>query len=140
MNRSVLSAACWQNDARRLAGETPAAGSQVRQMVGLESQPSRHRGGYGDSGFNITLSDSAPNGDIHNYRAVFTPEAGSPLTGVWQPDGRHADPSMVLDSTARTATLSSFCRLERKQRLDAVSGGHAIRWCEHAGELESASY
>jgi len=63
--------------------------------------------GYGDSGLNITLSDFATR-DIHSYRAVVTPAAGSPLTGTWQPDGRNVDPSMVLDSTARTATLSSF--------------------------------
>jgi len=66
--------------------------------------------GYGDSGLNITLSDFATR-DIHSYRAVVTPAAGSPLTGTWQPDGRNVDPSMVLDSTARTATLSSFAGL-----------------------------
>jgi subtilisin-like proprotein convertase family protein len=80
----------------------------------LLNRPGRNTGspsGYGDSGFNIALSDSAPNGDIHNYHAVFTPEAGSPLTGLWQPDGRNVDPSIVLDSTARTATLSSFTGL-----------------------------
>ena len=66
--------------------------------------------GYGDSGLNITLSDFATR-DIHSYRAVVTPAAGSPLTGTWQPDGRNVDPSMVLDSTARTATLSSFTGL-----------------------------
>ncbi len=52
--------------------------------------------GYSDSGFTITLSDSALNGDIHNYRAVLTPAAGSPLTGAWQPDGRNVDPSVRL--------------------------------------------
>ena len=66
--------------------------------------------GYGDSGLNIALSDFATR-DIHSYRAVVTPAAGSPLTGFWQPDGRNVDPSMVLDSTARTATLSSFAGL-----------------------------
>ena len=66
--------------------------------------------GYGDSGLNITLSDFATR-DVHSYRAVVTPAAGSPLTGGWQPDGRNVDPSMVLDSTARTATLSSFTGL-----------------------------
>ena len=66
--------------------------------------------GYGDSGLNITLSDFATR-DIHSYGAVVTPAAGSPLTGFWQPDGRNVDPSMVLDSTARTATLSSFTGL-----------------------------
>jgi subtilisin-like proprotein convertase family protein len=80
----------------------------------LLNRPGRNTGspsGYGDSGFNIALSDSAPNGDIHNYRAMFTPEVGSPLTGLWQADGRNVDPSIVLDSTARTATLSSFSGL-----------------------------
>src|SRR2546426_5405996 len=66
--------------------------------------------GYGDSGFNITLSDFATR-DIHSYGAVVTPATGSPLTGAWQPDGRNVDPSLVLDSTARTATLSSFAGL-----------------------------
>jgi len=66
--------------------------------------------GYGDSGLNITLSDFVTR-DIHSYRAVVTPAAGSPLTGNWQPDGRNVDPTMVLDSTARTATLSSFAGL-----------------------------
>ena len=66
--------------------------------------------GYGDSGLNIALSDFATR-DIHSYRAEVTPAAGSPLTGFWQPDGRNVDPSMVLDSTARTATLSSFAGL-----------------------------
>ena len=42
--------------------------------------------GYGDSGLNITLSDFATR-DIHSYRAVVTPAAGSPLTGTWRPTG-----------------------------------------------------
>jgi subtilisin-like proprotein convertase family protein len=67
--------------------------------------------GYGDSGLTITLSDFALNGDIHNYRDVITPTAGSPLTGVWQPDSRNVDPSVVLDSSARTALLSAFAGL-----------------------------
>src|SRR2546427_2259480 len=62
--------------------------------------------GYGDSGLNIRLSDAVPyDYNIHSYRAVITPAAGSPVGGGWQPDGRNVDPSMVLDSTPRTATL-----------------------------------
>lgn len=72
--------------------------------------------GYGDSGFNVTLWDSAP-ADIHNYRVALNgshtiPLAGggdpAPLTGSWQPDGRLADPSAVLDSFPRTAGLDVF--------------------------------
>lgn len=62
--------------------------------------------GYGDSGLNITLSDSSPN-DIHNYRSVQNP-GGGVLTGTWSPDGRNFDPSLVLDTDPRSAFLSSF--------------------------------
>ncbi len=42
--------------------------------------------GYGDSGFNITLNDSAANGSIHNYQNISNPNGGV-LTGTWAPDG-----------------------------------------------------
>ena len=43
--------------------------------------------GYGDDGFQITLDDFALT-NIHSYQSVTTPASGSPLTGLWQPDGR----------------------------------------------------
>jgi subtilisin-like proprotein convertase family protein len=58
--------------------------------------------GYADSGFNVTFSDVAANGDIHTYANVTDP-AGGALTGLWQPDGRHDS----LSST-RDAMLSNF--------------------------------
>jgi subtilisin-like proprotein convertase family protein len=64
--------------------------------------------GYADDGLVITLTADAPDGDIHLYRNVATPASGSPLTGVWQPDGRDADPDAVTDATPRTALLASF--------------------------------
>jgi subtilisin-like proprotein convertase family protein len=69
--------------------------------------------GYGDDGFNVTFSDSAPD-DIHlyqNYSDTFN--LGGQLTGVWQPDGENisplADPS-AFDAalSQQTAMLSSF--------------------------------
>ena len=68
--------------------------------------------GYADAGFSITLNDAAAEGDIHAYRQTLfgnpaTPLAG-PLTGLWAPDGRDADPALVLDTEPRTATLSAF--------------------------------
>ena len=62
--------------------------------------------GYGDAGFNITLDDQAPNGDIHKYQNVTVPSG--PLTGTWAPDGRDIDPAFVTDFDPRTALLSSF--------------------------------
>lgn len=89
----------------------------------LLNRPGRRAGsgaGYGDSGFNITLSDQAT-ADIHNYRVTATGSHTTPLsltddpaalTGTWQPDGRSADPSQVLDSSPRDAMLGSFIGLD----------------------------
>jgi subtilisin-like proprotein convertase family protein len=72
--------------------------------------------GYGDSGFfDVIFDDAAPNGDVHAYRtkatgSQTTPLAG-PLTGTYQPDGRAVDPDAVLDTSPRTAMLSSFLGL-----------------------------
>ena len=68
--------------------------------------------GYGDAGFQVTFSDSASNGDVHVYRNVMTPGAGSPLTGLWQPDARDVDPGLVTDTSTRSAYLSSFNGLD----------------------------
>ncbi len=63
--------------------------------------------GYGDAGFNITLSDSAAN-NVHYYQAVTNPNGGV-LTGTWQPDGENVDPTgSDVGSAPATALLSSF--------------------------------
>lgn len=66
--------------------------------------------GYGDSGFNVTFSDTAAYGNIHNYQSVVNPGGGA-LTGTWQPDGRNISPltsDATLAATPSTAMLSSF--------------------------------
>src|SRR5688572_16097823 len=73
--------------------------------------------GYSDPGFNVKLDDAAANGDIHNYRVqLFGSHTGGslsgPLTGTWAPDGRSADPSVVLDTSPRNASpLAAFNQL-----------------------------
>jgi subtilisin-like proprotein convertase family protein len=64
--------------------------------------------GYADCGFNVTFMDLAPNGNIHTYENVVTPAAGSPLTGVWQPDGRTTSPASVLDTDPAVTGLNLF--------------------------------
>jgi subtilisin-like proprotein convertase family protein len=64
--------------------------------------------GYGDSGFDVTFQSGAPNGDMHVYQNVLTPAAGSPLTGIWDVDGRTNDPMAVTDLSARTTSLTNF--------------------------------
>lgn len=76
----------------------------------LLNRPGRSTGldsGYGDSGFNISLDDTAPNGDVHVYRARVNPGGGI-LTGRWQPDGRDVIPEDALDTHPRSALLSTF--------------------------------
>lgn len=63
--------------------------------------------GYGDAGFNVTFANGVPNGDIHLYQQITNP-AGAALTGLWEPDGRSADPSIVTDASPRTDSLFSF--------------------------------
>ena len=68
--------------------------------------------GYGDAGMNVTFSDSAANGNIHYYQNVTTPAAGTPLTGVWAPDGRTVNPYTVNGTETPTALLSSFSGID----------------------------
>jgi subtilisin-like proprotein convertase family protein len=68
--------------------------------------------GYADCGFNVLLSDTSTNGNIHTYESLVTLAAGLPLTGAWQPDGRTTSPATVLDTDPSTAPLSVFDGLD----------------------------
>jgi hypothetical protein len=77
----------------------------------LLNRPGRTAGnpfGYADSGFNILLSNSAANGNVHTYETMVTLAANTPLTGAWQPDGRTNSPASVLDTNPSTAGLGVF--------------------------------
>lgn len=62
--------------------------------------------GSGATDLSATFDDSAP-ADIHTG----IPDSGS-VTGTYQPDGRSIDPDNALDTTPRTAFLSSFNNLD----------------------------
>jgi len=82
--------------------------SVLLNRVGVSNSASAF--GYADSGFNIILSDTAANGDIHYYENVLNP-AGGQLTGTWMPDGRNIDPMSAPSaflSAGQTALLNSF--------------------------------
>ena len=68
--------------------------------------------GYDDGALSVRLNDAAPQGDIHSYRVTLTGDPTIPvpggLTGLWAPDGRDVNPTTVLDTTPRTALLTSF--------------------------------
>ena len=69
--------------------------------------------GYDDNvPISVTFSDSAANGDIHNYRMTLNGSnllpLSSTLSGTWQPDGRAVDPDTVKLSDVRSAALNVF--------------------------------
>ncbi len=75
-------------------------------LLNRPGKTSGNPGGSDNVGFNVSFADSAA-ADIH------TDPAGSAIvTGSWQPDGRIADPDIVLDTSPRTALLSSFNGLD----------------------------
>jgi len=85
--------------------------------------------GYGDAGFNVTLSSSGTY-DIHFYGAHSPSFSGGQLTGVWQPDGRNIDPlspPASFDSAGRIS-FSAFTGQDPNDTwtlffADMVSGG-----------------
>jgi subtilisin-like proprotein convertase family protein len=83
--------------------------SILLNRVGVTAVGGNNYFGYGDSGFNIVLSDGSSN--IHNYQSDSPTIVGGQLTGTWAPDGRNIDPQSapsVFDSAATTADMSVF--------------------------------
>src|SRR6185436_8524998 len=77
----------------------------------LLNRPGRTAGnsfGYGNSGLNIILDDSAANGDIHTYQLVGSYSTLIANGSAWSPDGRNINPLQTLDTDGRTSTLSQF--------------------------------
>jgi subtilisin-like proprotein convertase family protein len=100
--------------------------------------------GYNDSGLDVTFQTGAANGDVHLYQNVSTPVAGSPLTGVWQPDGRTNDPASVTDASARSTSLTNFNGLNAAGEwtlylADVESGGTNLL-TEWSLEITGAAY
>lgn len=104
----------------------------------LLNRPGRRTGddvGYWDDGLQVTFDETAGR-DVHNYRAILfagdhSRALGGPLTGVWNSDGRTADPSLVLgDVDLPHATLGSFSGLDPNGKwtlflADLEKGGEA---------------
>jgi subtilisin-like proprotein convertase family protein len=72
--------------------------------VGVTATGGGNSFGYGDTGFNVTLSSAGAN-DVHFYQNYSPSFNGSgQLTGTWQPDGRAIDPQSspsAFDSASR---------------------------------------
>jgi hypothetical protein len=71
--------------------------------------------GYPDTGFNITLDDTAAN-DVHFYRnSLYSVNGSGQLVGAWQPDGRLIDPlsgDAAFVGATRGNLLSGFGGLD----------------------------
>ena len=87
---------------------TTSAGTGFAVLLNRTGRTAASPFGYSDAGFNSVLfQDTAANGDIHNYQATSNP-GGAALTGIWAPDGRNVNPTLSLDTTPRSAFLTSF--------------------------------
>jgi subtilisin-like proprotein convertase family protein len=88
-----------------LAHQSPDGGQYLMSvMLNRPGRSDTLLSGYGDTGLNITLSDSAA-ADIHTYQsqAGYQLDGAGALTGTWQPDRRLANPDTVVSSDARAA-------------------------------------
>ncbi len=121
-------------------------GSGIAVLLNRPGYRSGSTIGYDDSGFNsVTFSDSASNGDVHNYRMQITGDHNiplgftpTPLTGTWQPDGRYILPrssGATFDSASRDKMLNSFQNMNAQGDwtlfISDVSGGgkgHLDSW------------
>jgi subtilisin-like proprotein convertase family protein len=88
-------------------------GGQIAVLLNRSGLTASSPFGYGDTGFNLTLSDGSVN--IHNYQLDASyPSAlngSGQLTGTWAPDARNIDPQSagtVFDAAPTTADLSAF--------------------------------
>lgn len=87
-------------------------GSSLSVLANRAGRSISSPSGYSDNqSMSLTFSNSGAN-DFHNYRVPLTGSNAvalvGTLTGIWQPDGRSADPSVVLDTSLRNASLSVF--------------------------------
>jgi FlaG/FlaF family flagellin (archaellin) len=87
--------------------------------------------GYGDSGFDITLSSSSAN-SVHSYQSgSYVLNGSGQLTGIWAPDGNTVSPlssPSSFNANPSTAGLTSFNGLNGDGTwtlflADVVSGG-----------------
>lgn len=84
-------------------------GSGFSVLMNRIGRASGNPDGSASSGLNsVTFSDVGINGDVH--AAIVA--AGTALSGTWVPDARTADPGSVLDTSTRSAYLSSFNGLD----------------------------
>ncbi len=107
LNIAGLSPGGWNGDLYVLVSHAGAASVLVNRPGLTASNPF----GYGDNGLsNVRFDDDAGTGDFHRYQSVLNVSQDSelPITGVWEPDGRGADPDDVLSTSARSRFLGAF--------------------------------
>ncbi|MBL9126318.1 MAG: proprotein convertase P-domain-containing protein [Verrucomicrobiales bacterium] len=121
-------------------------GSGMAVLLNRTGRRDGFSAGYGDNGFQVTLSDGAA-ADIHTYRTTATGSHTTPLsntdtpialTGTWQPDGRSADPGQVVIGSPRDAMLSQFAGMDPNgvwtlHVADLAEGGQGrlVEWSLH---------
>lgn len=105
----------WNGDLYAYVTHDSGASTGFTVLLNRPGLTGSNADGYGDHGFSITLSDSAPS-DIHHYQSVtHSFDASGRLVDVWKPDARGIPPTSSgssFDSAARNADFSSFSGLD----------------------------
>lgn len=104
----------WNGDLYlKLTGPTGAYAILVNRVGKGAALPTVSGLGYGDDGFDITIDDTSQTAsDVHYYRQMTSPAAGSPLTGTWLSDAKDLNPVSAtgadFDAANRDKTLAGF--------------------------------
>jgi len=85
-------------------------GGTASYLVNRPGRTAVNSFGYGDNGFAGLVFDDEAAGDAHLYQPALGLVGDSllPITGSLQPDGRGADPDLVLDTDSRSFALDVF--------------------------------
>ena len=79
-------------------------GGVISVLLNRAGVTSSNSAGASSSGLNVTFTDSS----VLDVHTELSDTLGVLATGTFQPDGRAADPGVVLDSSPRTLFLSGF--------------------------------
>lgn len=79
-------------------------GGVISVLLNRAGVTSSNSAGASSGGLNVTFTDSS----LLDVHTELSDTFGVPATGSYQPDGRAADPGVVLDTSPRTLFLSGF--------------------------------
>jgi hypothetical protein len=94
-------------------------GGVISVLLNRAGVTSSNSAGASSGGLNVIFTDSS----LLDVHTALSDTFGVPATGTYQPDGRAADPGVVLDTSPRTPLPVRLHRPAGRRRLDLVHRG-----------------